>query len=312
MAKYLFLCSFLILNCFKSNSQNESTPSNSRTFFNEQIELRHDNDFLIFTDRYYTTGSYIEYRFLNNDESSPNKKDQVLIGLEHLYFTPSNIISSNTKDFDRPYAGYLGIRAGNSIARTSHIFNFALGIGVTGRISQAEAFQKMFHSTTESSKIPPWVAQIKNDFHINFYSGFVKEWQLLPKPFAVYASINPKIAVGTYNVYLDQGFKFFFGKRNSLLETMAYNHLGEAKNEFFFSVNFAYRYVMHNALIEGYPFGKPSEFTLEANKELYLYGINGYFRTRRHDFILGYQYVSKETLKADWHTYFTISIARRF
>ena len=311
MVKHLFFCLFLILNCFKSNSQNETSPNNPRAFFNEQIELRHDNDFLIFTDRYYTTGSYIEYRFLSNNEQSLGRKEQILIGLEHLYYTPSNILSTKPKDFDRPYAGYLGIKAGTSIARTSHIFNFSLGIGVTGRISQAEAFQKMFHSTN-SSIIPPWVAQIKNDFHINFYSSFVKEWMLLPKPFAVYASINPKIAVGTYNLHLDQGFKFYFGKRNSLLQSMAYNQLGEAKNEFFFSVNFAYRYVIHNALLEGYPFGNPSEFTLDANKEVYLYGINGYFRTRRNDFKIGYQYVTKETLKADWHIYFTISIARRF
>jgi len=135
---------------------------------------------------------------------------------------------------------------------------------------------------------------------------------LLPKPFAVYASINPKIAFGTTNVYIENGFKFFFGKRNSFQQSLAYNQLGKTKNELFFAVNFAHRYVIHNALIEGYPIGDPSGFTINANKEVFLYGINAYYRSKRNDFKIGYQYVSKETEKTYLHMYVVLSLARRF
>ena len=310
--KYIFPCLFIFLISSESICQVEQNTKELDEFYNHQIELRHDNDFLIFTDRYYTTGSFIEYRALSpKSAQSEDKKNQLFIGLEHLYYTPSNILSNNTDDFDRPYAGYLGVKAGSFMARKSQAFEFTFALGVTGRISGAEGFQKMFHSTGPSI-IPPWLAQIKNDVHINFYGGYFKEWELLPKPFAVYASIEPKVAIGTNNLYLDQGFKFFFGKRNPLLQSMAYNQLGETKNEFFFSVNFAFRYVFHNALIEGYPIGDPGEFVVKANDEIFLYGLTGYYRTKRNDFKLGYQYVSKETIKSDWHIYFTISLARRF
>jgi len=309
--KQVFLLLFILSLSVTGRSQSLENATIDSTFYRHQVELRHDNDFLIFTDRYYTAGSFIEYRYEPKQSSTKNRKEHILLGFEHYFYTPSNVISADTSNLDRPYAGYLGIKAGSFIAFESSAVDFTFTLGVTGPISMAEGFQKWFHNSTPS-KIPLWNDQIKNNVHFNLYGGYIKEWRLFPKPFAVYAAVNPKLAIGTQNLYLEQGFKFFFGKRNSLARSMAYHQLGETEKEFFFSINFAYRYVFYNALLEGYPIKNKSEFTVNANNELFLYGIEGYYRTKRNDFKLGYQYISKESSKALWHLYTVISIARRF
>ncbi len=302
---------FIIVYSSGSICQNNKNTADPESFFNNQIELRHDNDFLIFTDRYYTTGSYIEYRYLPENGLFKGRKEQIIVSLEHLYYTPTNIISSNTADFDRPYAGYLGVSAGSFMAKELQATNFTIAVGVTGPISMAEGFQNLFHSSGGIST-PPWIAQIKNNFHFNLYAGYIREWMLNPKPFSVYAAISPNIAFGTKDVYVNHEFKFFFGKRNPLLKSLAYNQLGETGKEFFFSINFTYRYVIHNALLEGHLVGDTSEFLVTPNEELFLYGIIGYYRMERNDFKIGYQYISKETNKTRRHLYFTVSVARRF
>ncbi len=311
MLRRILFCLFIIFFASESIGQTEDTLSSPKEFYHSQFELRHDNDFLIFTDRYYTTGSFIEYRYLPEQDFSEGRKEHILLGLEQYFYTPSDLIAEDTANFDRPYAGYIGIKAGTLISYPSYAISFIATLGFTGPISLAEAVQTASHSAGPS-RIPPWESQIKNNVHINLYGGFTKEWKLGAKPFAVYAALEPKIAFGTQNLYFDQAFKFYFGKRNSLQRSMAYHQLGETDKEFFFSINFAYRYVFHNALIEGYPIIEKSEFTMDATNELFLYGIEGYYRMKRNDFKLGYQYVSKETPKSDWHIYFVISIARRF
>jgi hypothetical protein len=277
-----------------------------------QIELRHDNDFWISTDRYYTTGTFIEYRNLLEDEFSEDSKKQITIGLQHLFYTPTNLTSENIKDFNRPYAGYLGLTAGNLYTNKSQAIDFTIAIGVMGPISMAEDFQNLFHSGVGFGRPTVWVSQIKNSVHFNLYFNYVKEWMLVPKPFAVYAALSPKIALGTTNIYVDHGFQFFFGQRNPLTQSMAYNQLGKVEKEFFFSVNFAYRFVEHNAFLEGHFIRDDSDFLVKANKELYLFGILGYYRTRRNDFKIGYQYITQETPNTTLHLYFTVSLARRF
>jgi hypothetical protein len=310
--RIIFTLLFVTAFSYDCIGQNDEKLSNNSPFYRHQIELRHDNDFWVSTDHYYTTGTYIEYRNLITDKPSKDSKKQITIGLQHFFYTPTNLLSENVKDFDRPYAGYLGLTAGNLYTNKSQVIDFKFAIGVTGPISMAEDFQNLFHSGGGFGRPTSWTSQIENSVHFNLYFNYVKEWMLVPKPFAVYVALSPKVALGTTNIYVDQGFKFFFGRRNPLTQSMAYHQLGEVEKEFFFSVNFAYRFVEHNALLEGNLVSDDSDFLVKANKELYLFGIEGYYRSKRNDFKIGYQYLTRETPNTDLHIYFTVSLARRF
>jgi hypothetical protein len=310
--RLIFITLFFIAFSCDSLSQNYEKLSKEIPFYKNQIELRHDNDFWISTDRYYTTGTFIEYRNLLNDNLSEDSKKHITIGLQHLFYTPTNLTSQNIKDFDRPYAGYLGLIIGNKYTNRSQLVDFTIAVGVTGPISMAEDFQNLFHSGAGFGRQTAWSSQIKNNVHFNLYVSYVKEWLLMPEPFCVYAALSPKVAFGTTYIYVDNGFKFFFGRRNPITQTIAYNQLGKFINELFFSVNFFYRYVEHNAFLEGHLIGDDSDFLVEATKHLYLFGIEGYYRTKRNDFRIGYQYSTRETPKTALHLYFTVSIARRF
>ncbi|MDX1463920.1 MAG: DUF2219 family protein, partial [Marinirhabdus sp.] len=91
----------------------------------EQIDLIHDNDFLHFTDRWYTTGSFITYRKLLNEleKEQPNKR-QFSIQLEQSFYTPSNILSDRIEDYDRPYAGFLGLNNSLTLINERRILDF--------------------------------------------------------------------------------------------------------------------------------------------------------------------------------------------
>ena len=68
--------------------QNIQDSISSETVRNHQIELRHDNDFLQFTDKYYTTGNFISYRWLLKNKKY---KKQNSIFLSQEIYTPSLI-----------------------------------------------------------------------------------------------------------------------------------------------------------------------------------------------------------------------------
>lgn len=306
---FIWLC-FIFIYCEGNSQIAESTPA-SEPYYTNQIELRHENDFFIYTDRYYTSGSYIEYRKLAENGLFRNRKEQLTFRLEHLLYTPTNIISINIADYDRPYAGYLGLSAGSFITFKNQAAHFRLAFGATGAMSLAEDFQYLFHNSG-GINTPPWESQITNNFHFNLYGGYLIEWELNPDPFNVYVALVPEIALGTRDVFIDHGIKFYFGDRNPFEHTMAYQQLGTVEKELFFSVNFTYRNVIHNALLDGHPIHDTSTFLIDSNKEMYFYGVEGYYRTSRNDFKVGFQYSTKETVTTVFHMYVTMSVARRF
>jgi lipid A 3-O-deacylase len=293
------------------NAQQTEEIKRKPTYFKKQIELLHDNDFLLFTDWYYTTGSFVHYRILLNELEEVRHKRQLEFSLSQEYYTPSNLESENIEDFDRPYAGYSALTSKLTFTNRKHILDFTFQMGVSGAISGAEGFQSWFHSTNES-KVPSWIGQIDDAVHANFYANYTQEWPLLPNPFSVYMAWRSGLAMGTKDFYIQNEGRFYFGKRNGLMNTMAYRQLGEIKPEFFFVVTFAHRYVMHDGLLEGAILGDNSEFILNPINNLFIYGIEGFYRKRRMEFKLGYKYSSPKAATTDVHSWITLSVARNF
>jgi hypothetical protein len=283
------------------------------SFGQNQIELRHDNDFFNSTDRYYSSGIFITYRTVANVENDTvfNRQNTFYIGQE--IYTPTDIDETDYTKFDRPYAGFLGLYAQHTIATYNWLFDFNFSVGVTGDISGAQRLQNSFHKhATVGSRIPTWNAQIKNGLTVNFYFNYIREWELSSNPFKVYLALSPTTAFGTKDIYLQNDLVFYFGRRNPLHRSIAYSQIGKLKNEFFAAFRTGYRYVFHDALLEGNLIKDSSLLLMEPYHNLFIYSVEIYFRRGRNDFKLFYNVTSAETKTTEFHTFATLSVARNF
>lgn len=309
VSRLILFCS--LLSIATTSGQVKVANTSDTSFYKHQIELSHDNDFLLFTDWYYTTGSFVTYKTrLDNGENKEDNR-QWEIGLTQYYFTPSAIKETLIALFDRPYAGYLGVYNKLGYCSKRRLWEFTLDIGVTGPISGAEGFQRWFHSSGESAN-PRWVGQIDNGIHANLYVTYTREWQWLTNPFSVYAAWKPAVAVGSKDIYVEQGAQFTFGKRSGLQSSMAHGRIGKVVPEFFLGVHFTYRYVIYDAMLEGHILGDNSVYTEDPVDHLFFYGINGNYRKKRMEYRLGYTFGSPRAPETTLHTWVNISIARNF
>lgn len=297
----------------KGVAQTNVTSQEDRTY-HKSFEIQHDNDFLLSTDRYYTTGSFIGLTFLAPKKNDSAYRKQLRLAIEQEIYTPTDLLETDPQKFDRTYAGYLGLSAQLTFARHQHIWNMKLAFGFTGPLSGAQFFQSAFHqSAAQDSRIATWKPQIENNLLTNLYASYIREWPIPITSLDVYAAVEPEIAVGTRDIYGQNDLIIYIGKRNKLEESAAYKQIGNFKNELFFSAKASYRYVIHNTLLEGVNFWtKTTDFTKEPFPHLFMYGFEGVYRLRRNTFTIGYTHSSSETSGAENHAFTSFSFIRNF
>jgi lipid A 3-O-deacylase len=299
------------LGTLNSNGQNPSA-NDAVNIVGHQLELRHDNDFLTFTDRYYSSGLFLTYRQLLEKGFLSSGKEQLEFSVRQEIFTPTNIISRDLEDLDRLYAGFLGIQGGWSRVSKLSLIEANLLLGVAGPASGASGFQKWYHNTFVVSDPPVWGNQMENSIHANMYASYLKEWRLAPNPFSVHMSIKPQIALGTRDSYLHPEFMASFGRRNPLSSSMIHNQLGAVDREIFFSLVAGHRFVFHNALLEGNDLGDNSVFLVHADKKVWHFGFDFKHRFGQNNYWVGYRINTPESKKTQAHRYITLSYARSF
>ena len=279
---------------------------------NQQVELRHDNDFLLTTDKYYSSGLFLTYRKkLKKGLLSP-WDEQVGITLLQQVYTPSNIQSVMLSDHDRPYAAFTGLQ----FKWTSTSDRLFLGIdgllGAAGPDSGAGNFQRWYHNAIVISPPPVWEGEIANSFHSNMYLNAVREWEWLPNPFGIRAALEIKGAAGSKDLFIEPGIALHFGRRNSMHQSIAYDQLGSLEREIYFTFRVSQRYVYRNALIEGHPSGDSSPLVFSPEKQVFHVGFDFYHRFKRHDYKISYRYLGPEILDNGSHNYLILSYGYSF
>jgi hypothetical protein len=300
-----------ILVPFCSILAQEATTLNHENL-THRISLRHDNDFLTFTDRYYSSGLFLNYSRILTHGIFNSGEEQVTIGLAQEIYTPSRLKTSNLAEMDRPYAGYFEFNTSWSYAKNNHGFESQLSIGVAGKASGAGAFHRWYHNALDIPGPPSWAYEIKNKVHANLYLNYIKEWQLSPNNFSVYFGVLPKIAVGTKDIYAQPEMVAHFGRRQNLASSMAYNRIGTTDQEVFFSLRAGYRFVLHNAMLEGHVFGDDSVFLVAPNDRLFFGGFDIKHRSAQNDYWFGYRFNQAETQQTKAHSYIVLMYARSF
>ena len=277
-----------------------------------QISLRHDNDFLAFSDIYYTSGLFLSYNRLLNRGVFKSGKEQISIALVQQIYTPSKLNTTNLAEMDRPYAGYMELNLSWSYVNENYSLETDFSIGLTGKGSRAGAFHRWYHNALSVPKPPTWAYELNNKMHVNLYSSYTREWQLSPNNFSVYLAVKSELAIGTKDIYAQPEFIAHFGRRQAMTSSMAYNRIGSLEKEVFFSICAGYRFLSHNALLEGHVFGDNSIFLVNPNNQYFYGGFDIKHRDRKNDFWLGYRFNSAETKQTKLHKYIILSYARSF
>lgn len=294
-----------------SSGQNDHTRNSEKEIYN-QIQFRHDNDFFLLSDRYYTSGLYLSYGKKLKKGLFKSGNEQLMFSIGQEIITPTNTKSTEINDLDRPYVGFMGIKSGWSFAENSTNIEVDFLLGFAGKASGAGGFQRFYHNTFVVADAPKWVGEMNNSFHANLYVRYVYEWQIAPNPFSIHLAVNPEIAIGTRDIYFNPEIITYFGRRNSLASSIAYNRIGPTNREIFFSFRFGYRFVGHNALLEGNALGDNSIFLVTPNKTVLYGGFDFKHRFGQNNYWFGYRINSSESKNTELHKYIILSYARNF
>lgn len=285
-----------------------SQSSDETKSYGHQLEIRHDNDFFLFTDRYYSSGLFISFR-TQLEKGLFGTSEQLSFQLRQEVYTPSQTQSMNSDLFDRPYVGFTGFWTTWSMAKQNELFKVGAMVGIAGLNSGAGGFQRWFHRTLSITDSPLWVDELENSFHLNVYFSYIKEWELEPNPFGIRIAILPEVALGSRDVYAGSDMTFHFGRRNSIGNSIAFERLGTGIREIYFALWAGYRQVIYNGLIEGNLFGDDSPVLREAKNSILRFGFDMNHRCNQNDYKIGIRYNTKETPNSKSHVYLQLSYA---
>ena len=159
---------------------------------------------------------------------------------------------------------------------------------------------------------PLWIDELSDSFHLNFYFSYIKEWDLAANPLHIDMAFIPNIALGTRDIYIEPETIVYFGRKNKVAKSVAYNRVDAASNELYFSFNTSYRYVLHNGLIDGNLLGDNSPLLKDSTNSVWRFGIDFNYRFKRSDYKLGANYVTRETSFSQNHRFIRLSYGYRF
>lgn len=278
-----------------------------------QLEIAHDNDFFLTTDRYYSSGLFLTYRRIPEKGLLGASGEQFSFRLGQQVYTPSDVSSRDTTNYDRPYAGLSGLWTSWSKADDRQLLEGRFLFGRTGPSSRAGSFQRWYHNNIVIYQAPAWEAEIADAWQANLYLNYLREWNLMPNPFSIRLALQAEIAWGSLEQYFEPKMTLFLGRRGALNSSIGHQRLGSLEREIFMALRLSYRQLGHNSLIEGNKGGTPSSFTSEALRGIWRFGFDFNHRYRRNDYKVVYRIIGKETPdQSRFHQYIGLAYALSF
>lgn len=293
--------------------------------FKHEFGFRSDNDSYLAqgSDRYYTNGLFINYRFVTSQKDlAPGLEKKIFeISAGQKMFNPRSGFSPNPELQDRPFAGYLYAGGAVSWFRTNETaLKAGIELGTTGSNSLAEAGQKLLHRTIGFYTPAGWEYQIQNELTANLAIQYTR---LLYRPAnnATDLSFEGYANAGTIFNGLGAGILFRAGKINQLFNSSSTNSvIGNGpktrtlvKREFFFYAKPQLNFVAYDATIQGSIFANNSPVTFGAKPVVFAQQLGLNYSSQRFTFDFGLIFKTKEiksTAKA--HQYGLITMYYRF
>jgi lipid A 3-O-deacylase len=155
------------------------------TRFTREISLVTDNDNYLLQKRdgYYTNGFYFSFQHLNTKKKGEDAKLITRYEIGQMIFNPYKYSITDPELMDRPFAGYLFVKASRSrFFQTGANFQYGLSVGVLGSASGAEEVQRSYHKLIHIYEVRGWGYQLKNEPGLNLQLQYSHPLTGLLKP----------------------------------------------------------------------------------------------------------------------------------
>ncbi len=278
------------------------------------IGLNVDNDLYFGSDRYYSSGIFLEFgRLVNIPSDSISKFSYIskhwVVGQE--INTPALHYTENISMMDYPYNGWLFLAFKKEFFKTSDLgYGWGIQFGSTGAESSlAKFFQNTYHTYIINAKELTWASSIPQAFHLNSNLSFFWGKPLNDK---IKFITKNKIQLGTFRTSIKSRHGLQFGLSPGL--PFFENRLEILQNGFSLFLGMEIEYNFHDYSLSGSLFRQtsPFNFVTEKIRNKYQAGII-YFRLPwKVYFLLNNSSRYIKTQKYRRHPFLKIAITRIF
>ncbi len=276
----------------------------------QQLSLTVENDLLVFSDRNYTSGIFLEYEKMLSESFFLEKKEgqQLKLGLRlgHEIYAPEELDSFEKEELDRPFAGWLYTRLSLDKIKRNSRFSVGVDIGVTGNPSLAKDIHQWYHKLL-SVDIPSYAYEIPFEILGNIRLEYAQE--LLHKNrFAVQS--QTATVIGTKDIYGEQWILGTLNKRAFNFSESIRSKTITRERETLFTLGIGYRYIAHNTLLEGSLIYDKPALVKRALHHMFIGKLGMQWRREKNMFEIYANMNSREARSVKHHIYIGIKYIR--
>ena len=286
------------------------------TWLNAQkyIGLNVDNDLYFGSDRYYSSGIFLEFgKLIKTSSDSISKFGYIskhwVLGQE--INTPALHYTENISKMDYPYNGWLFLGFKKEFFKNPNLgYGWGIQFGSTGAdASLAKVFQNTYHTYILNAKQLTWASSIPQAFHLNSNLSFF--WGKPFKDKFKFITRN-KIQLGSFRTSINSRYGLQFGSLKGL--PFFGNRLEILENGFSFFLGMELEYNFHDYSLSGSLFSQSSPFNLVAEKlrNKYQAGFIYFKIPWKAHFLLNNTSRYIKTQKYSRHLFLKIAITRIF
>lgn len=311
---FFFTLSFAIVSVLNAQSD----------YYHQELSITTENDVYLLqnTDRYYSNGALIHFRFISNKRSflgvrhREETKRIIELELSQKFFTPKDLTLTNFVDYDRPYAGWLytGFTV-SDFPKPNRIISFGAELGVVGDISGADGFQTWYHRNFGFPDPQGWDFQIRNELVANLKASYSYQLPLVKNSVDLITSTSAVLGTGFINAM--QQVDVRFGKLQSLDESVFKNAIiGRRRNGFerhaYFFLGYGAQWVGHNITVQGSLWKDNSPHTEDIHSGIHRFRVGWAANSVNTTFKMTYNWLSEEVKGAKVHSYIGFELLIRF
>lgn len=278
----------------------------SQQKYSKEISLITDNDLYVstFKDRYYTSGIFLNFRYLSKQPQENLTKRIFQWEIGHKMYTPFKAVVTSIDEHDRAFAAYLyGGFGFTNVYKNDKIFSTSVEIGVIGKNAFGRELQDFIHDLYGFKKATGWDYQIKNALGINFKSEYISSLtkntsNLFDLTWINTANIGTVFTDISSGIYGRIGLKPLQKLANSIAFKTNLNNKNTnqvRKPESFLFIKPSVRVAFYDATIEGSFLNSNSEVTTEIEPLIFQLEIGFKFTANRFHFAYIYQYNSNKS-----------------
>jgi hypothetical protein len=301
-----------------------SVSSVSAQIFKQELSFTTENDIYFYQDRYYTSGTFVNYRYATGAAKRINNPNLIKTTTEfefgHEIYTPYSAKAPDPALHDRPFTGYLyGAAAFNRFYKNESMLRFKAEAGIIGPPALGKEVQMGYHDLLNIYKPKGWEYQLKSEPGLNLSLDYQNMLLRSSNKMADVTLVSSALLGNTFSG-ANLGMLIRLGKLNYLYESITNNSLisldpPEKKSwELFLYTIPRINYVAYDATIMGGLFLKDKgPITFDAKRFVYSQQIGISLSAERwsanYNIVLKSREVKSE---AKAHAYGSISLAYRF